>query len=100
LSVEARKPRVDALADKHQGRNLKSLDDMPYVLIGTILATVGFFVGNLFFYRYNWQLIVAPVIGAILGFAAGVLVLQGRKLHFSTTLGEFKAAMKRQNEEH
>jgi hypothetical protein len=77
---------------------LKSIDDIPYVLIGTVLVTVGFIVGNLFFYQHTWQLILAPFAGAILGCLAGLLALRGRKLPYYATMRDFKAAMKQEND--
>lgn len=74
--------------------NLKSIDDLPYALITTIFITACFILGTLFVYRYNWQLIVGPIAGALLGFLAGVIALRGKKLRLSATMGEFKAAMK------
>ena len=75
---------------------MKSIDDLPYALIGAALATIGFFVGNLVFYQHTWQLVVAPVVGAALGLLAGALALRGKKLPVLATLGDFKEAMKRE----
>jgi ribose/xylose/arabinose/galactoside ABC-type transport system permease subunit len=75
---------------------LKSIDDVPYVLIGIVLATVGFLVGNLIFHQHLWQVIVAPFAGAIMGFLAGLIALRGRSLPYLATLRDFKAAMKRE----
>jgi hypothetical protein len=73
---------------------MKSIDDMPYAIIGACLGAVGFLVGNIVFYRYGlWQLATAPVTGAILGYVAGVWTLRDRKLRIGATMGDFKAAM-------
>jgi ribose/xylose/arabinose/galactoside ABC-type transport system permease subunit len=74
---------------------LKSIDDLPYALICTVVIAACFLFGNLLVYQYNWQLIAAPVVGVLLGFLAGVSTLRGKKLRFSATIGEFKAAMKK-----
>lgn len=74
---------------------MKSIDDLPYAPILMVLIAACFLFGNLLVYRYNWQLIAAPVIGALPGFLAGVLTLRGKKLRFSATMGEFKAAIRK-----
>jgi hypothetical protein len=39
-------------------------------------------------------LVAAPVVGAILGYVAGVWTLKDRKLQIGSTLRDFKATMK------
>ena len=74
---------------------MKSIDDMPYAMIGTCLGAVGSLVGNIVFYRYGWwQLALAPVLGATLGYVAGVWALRDRKLPIGATMGDFKATMR------
>jgi hypothetical protein len=73
---------------------MKSIDDMPYAMTGACLGAIGFLVGNIVFYRYGWwQLAVAPVAGAILGYVAGAWALWDRKLPIGATMGDFKVAM-------
>lgn len=73
---------------------MKSIDDMPYAMIGACLGAICFLAGNIVFYRYGWwQLALAPVFGAFLGCVAGVGTLWGRKLPIDATMGDFKAAM-------
>jgi uncharacterized membrane protein YfcA len=73
---------------------MRSLDDMPYAVIGAVVGAVLFMFGTLFVYRYDWQLVAAPVVGAILGYLAGVWTLKDRKLPIGSTLRDFKTAMK------
>ena len=74
---------------------MKSIDDMPYAIIGACVGAILFFAGNLFMYRYLWQLELAPVVGAVLGYVAGVWTLRDRKLPISATMGDFKATMRK-----
>ena len=76
---------------------MKSIDDMPYAVIGACVAAIIFFVSNLFVYRYLWQLELAPVVGAVLGYVAGVWVLRDRKLPIGATMAEFKATMNKKS---
>jgi hypothetical protein len=77
-----------------RGEKLKSLDDMPYAILGALVAATIFMVSTLFVYRYGWQLVAAPIVGAILGYIAGVWTLKDRKLPIGSTLRDFKATMK------
>jgi ribose/xylose/arabinose/galactoside ABC-type transport system permease subunit len=80
-----------------QGHSLKIPDDVPYAILGAILAAVGFLVGNLVFYREPWQLVAAPMVGAVLGLAAGMHVVRSRNLRFFATLREFTATIADEN---
>jgi uncharacterized membrane protein YfcA len=66
------------------------IDDVPYALIGTLLAVIGFFLGNLVFHQYTWQVVIAPIVGGILGFLASVMTLRSKKLPISATMRDFK----------
>ncbi|HKS20171.1 MAG TPA: hypothetical protein VJS63_13280 [Bradyrhizobium sp.] len=70
---------------------MKTLDDVPYAVLGAIFAAVCFFIGNLVFYRSLWQLLVAPMVGALLGLITGIQVARSKKLRPFATLREFKA---------
>jgi hypothetical protein len=73
---------------------MKSIDDFPYAVIGACLGALGSLVGNIVFYRYGWwQLALAPVLRATLGYVAGVWALRDRKLPIGATMGDFKATM-------
>jgi ribose/xylose/arabinose/galactoside ABC-type transport system permease subunit len=71
---------------------MKSIDDIPYAILGAGVAAACFLLGNAFTYQFLWQLWLAPVVGGALGYVAGVMTLRSRKLPFTATLGEFKAA--------
>jgi hypothetical protein len=73
-------------------RGVKALDDIPYAVLGLIVAAVCFFLGNVVFYRAPWQLIVAPVVGGLLGLVAGIQVVRSKNLRAFATLGEFRKA--------
>ena len=72
--------------------SVKVLDDIPYAVLGLIVAAVCFFLGNIVFYRAPWQLIVAPIVGGILGLVAGIQVVRSKHLRMFATLREVKEA--------
>ena len=72
--------------------DVKALDDIPYAVLGLIVAAVCFFLGNLVFYRAPWQLIAAPAVGGLLGLIAGIQVVRSKDLRTFATLREFKEA--------
>jgi predicted small integral membrane protein len=71
------------------------LDNFSYAGVIAALGALGFFLGNLVLNFGLWQLIVAPIIGAGLGWLCGVWVLKERRLPASATLDQMKSAMKR-----
>jgi uncharacterized membrane protein len=71
------------------------LDNFSYARVGAALGALCFFLGNLVLNFGLWQLIVAPIIGVILGWLCGVWVLKERRLPASATVAEMKSAMKR-----
>jgi hypothetical protein len=75
---------------------VKALDDIPYAVLGMTAAAVCFFLGNVVFYRAPWQLIVAPVVGGLLGLGAGIQVVRSKNLRAFATLGEFREAISSQ----
>ncbi|WP_407155062.1 hypothetical protein [Bradyrhizobium sp. STM 3557] len=78
---------------------MKSVDDLPYAFVGAIFGGVCFFLGNLLFNHSAWQLIMALVVGAILGCLAGVMALRSKRLSCSATMREMKLAMERESRE-
>jgi ABC-type branched-subunit amino acid transport system permease subunit len=72
---------------------LKFLDDVPYAILGAFFAAVTFFLGNLVFYQFLWQLALAPIMGALLGFLAGVQVVRSKKLRVFATMREHRIAI-------
>ena len=75
------------------------LDHVPLIFFNMGLWAVGFFVANLFIYSSTWQLIAAPIIGAVCGFASSYWDLHRTELPLSATVAEVVAAKKRKNEE-
>jgi hypothetical protein len=73
---------------------MKSLDDVPYAILGAAIGAMTFSLGNLLFFQYWWQLELAPIFGGLLGYIAGVSVLRERNLPIGSTLRDFKATMK------
>ena len=71
---------------------MKSIDDMPYAILCVGFGAACFLLGNALTHQYLWQLWLAPVVGGVLGYVAGVTTLRSQKLTFTATLGEFKAA--------
>jgi hypothetical protein len=76
---------------------VKSIDDAPYALVGATLGAVGFLLGNLVLNYGSW-LVGAFILGAVLGFVAGILALRSKKLSPFATVGEMKLAIKRESE--
>ncbi|MGT2501683.1 hypothetical protein ACVOMS_14120 [Bradyrhizobium guangxiense] len=74
---------------------MTSLDNFSYARIIAALGAVGFLLGNLVLNFGLWQLIIAPIIGAGLGWLCGVWVLKERRLPANATMAEMKSAMKR-----
>jgi len=73
---------------------LRSIDDIPYALVGTAIGAMCFFLGNLVFFKSPWQLALAPVVGAVLGYVAGIAALRDKKLPSAATMGQMKGALK------
>lgn len=74
------------------GAQMKSIDDIPYAILGAGLGAACFLLGNAVTYQHPWQLWLAPVAGGVLGYVAGVMTVRSRKLPFTATLREFRAA--------
>ena len=74
---------------------MKSIDDLPYALVGTVFITTCFVLGTLLVYRHNWQLIAGPVAGLVFGPVMSAIVLRSKRLRLSATMGELKKAMKK-----
>jgi hypothetical protein len=67
---------------------------VPYVFLVAALGAIVSSAIGLFVIRSLSGMAIAPVVGAILGFAVGVLTLRLRGLPLSATLEEYKAAGK------
>jgi hypothetical protein len=76
---------------------LKSIDDISYALLGTVLAATCFLLGNVIFYKAVWQLVAAPFVGGVLGLVAAASVLRDMKLPLAATMGDVKACQKRKD---
>jgi hypothetical protein len=74
---------------------VKSLDDIPYIVIGMGFAAAGFFLGTLLCYQSLWPLLAGPTFGAVLGCIAAAMVLRKKELPLSATLGDVKASLRR-----
>jgi hypothetical protein len=77
---------------------VKSVDDIPYALVGAVLGAVCAFPGNLLFHRYAWQIGAAPIAGGVLGYVAGIMALRSKRLSASSTMAEMKLALRRERE--
>jgi hypothetical protein len=71
-------------------------DNTSYVLLGTLLGAFGFFVINLLFLQTSLELLLAPLVGAVLGCLAGIKSVRDKKLPMSATFRDFKAAAARE----
>lgn len=72
---------------------MKLVDDLPYVIFVALLGAGAFFIGNLVFFQFLWQLVAAPIVGALLGFLVGVQVVRSKKLPIFATVREHRIAM-------
>lgn len=72
---------------------MQCLDDLPYSVFVAFLGAAAFFLGNLVFYQFPWQLVAAPIMGGLLGFVAGVRVVRSKKLPIFATVREHRIAM-------
>jgi hypothetical protein len=83
---------------------LKLINEIPYLLFGTVFPLMVFSLPALLFssvldHTDSWWLLIAvPLTTAILGFLWGISDLRKRGLNYSTTMGELTEAMKRDGE--